>query len=102
MIYKSVSASRSVVSRLTAEHVSRLDDIRWCPTQFQQHIPGNDYRVHVVGDRVFASEIVSSADDYRFALTQQSQVEIRRFTVPDAVAERCADLTAVWDWRWRG
>jgi RES domain-containing protein len=94
VIYKSVSASRSVVSRLTAEHASRLDDIRWCPTQFQQHIPGNDYRVHVVGDRVFASEIVSSVDDYRFALAQQSQVEIRRFTVPDSVAERCADLTA--------
>ena len=35
VIYKSVSAARSVVSRLGSEHLSRLNDISWCPTQFQ-------------------------------------------------------------------
>jgi hypothetical protein len=94
VIYKSVSSTRSIVSRLTAEHVGRLDDICWCPTQFQQHIPGNDYRIHVVGDRVFACEIVSSADDYRFAMTQQDRVELRRFEVPAVIAQRCIGLTA--------
>jgi hypothetical protein len=34
VIYKSISGVRSIVSRLTAEHRSRLDDVVWCPTQF--------------------------------------------------------------------
>src|SRR5215216_3604094 len=71
VIYKSVSAARSVVSRLRAEQLNCLDDISWCPTQFQQHIPGNDYRVHVVGDDLFSCEIVCSADDYRFVIEEQ-------------------------------
>ena len=54
VIYRSISSVRSIVSRLTPKHVRRLDDIAWCPTQFQRYIPGNDYRVHVVGDEVFA------------------------------------------------
>src|SRR5262249_23992452 len=66
VIYKSVSSTRSIVCRLKVEHLRYLDDIAWCPTQFQQYIPGNDYRVHVVGDEIFACEIISSADDYRF------------------------------------
>ncbi len=63
VIYKSISGVRSIVSRLTPEHAERLEDIVWCPTQFQQYIPGNDYRVHVVGDEVFACEVVSEADE---------------------------------------
>jgi glutathione synthase/RimK-type ligase-like ATP-grasp enzyme len=53
VIYKSISSVRSIVSRLTPEHVRRLDDIACCPTQFQRYIPGNDHRVHVAGDEVF-------------------------------------------------
>ena len=94
VIYKSVSGVRSIVSRLGDEHRGRLDDLCWCPTQFQQLVPGNDYRVHVVGDEVFASEIVSDADDYRYAGRQNSDTEIRDFDLPADCAERCRALAA--------
>ena len=94
LIYKSVSASRSVVARLSSEQLNDLQNIAWCPTQFQQHIPGNDYRVHVVGDEVFACEIVCEADDYRFAYAQEDRVELRAFDLPDDVTQRCQNLAA--------
>ncbi len=94
VIYKSISGVRSIVSRLTPEHVSRLADIRWCPTQFQQYIPGTDYRIHVVGDEVFACEVVSEADDYRYAARQGAQVTIRSYNLPVDCADRCRALAA--------
>ena len=67
LIYKSVSGVRSVVSRLGAEHLDRLSDVAACPTQFQAYVDGDDYRVHVVGSRLFATRIRCAATDYRYA-----------------------------------
>ena len=94
VVYKSVSASRSMVSRLTDDRVRRLDEVRWCPTQFQQHVSGIDYRVHVVGEQVFGCEVVSAADDYRFALAERECVELRSFDVPPFLADRCRKLAS--------
>jgi hypothetical protein len=92
VIYKSISGVRSIVSRLKAEHGDRLDDIRWCPTQFQQHVPGRDYRVHIVGDELFACEIVSQADDYRYGARQDMDAELRACALPADCADRCHAL----------
>jgi len=92
VIYKSISGVRSVVSRLGEGHVDRLDDVIWCPTQFQQYVPGRDHRVHVVGDAVFASEVLSEADDYRYASRRGEPATLRACTIPDDVAERCVAL----------
>ena len=94
VIYKSVSSVRSIVSRLSSEHAERIKNVRWCPTQFQQYIAGTDYRVHVVGDRVFPSEIVSQADDYRYASRTGRPARIRAARLPREVAERCRRLAA--------
>jgi glutathione synthase/RimK-type ligase-like ATP-grasp enzyme len=94
VIYKSLSSVRSIVARLTPAHRSRLHDITACPTQFQQYIPGHDYRVHVVGEEVFTCEIVSAADDYRYAHRQGLAVDLRTYTLPIAWAERCRTLVA--------
>jgi glutathione synthase/RimK-type ligase-like ATP-grasp enzyme len=94
VIYKSVSGVRSIVARLTPEHVSRLDDIRSCPTQFQAFIPGQDYRVHVVGEDIFACQVSSDADDYRFAALQGTSARIRPAVLPHEVGERCQRLAA--------
>jgi glutathione synthase/RimK-type ligase-like ATP-grasp enzyme len=91
VIYKSLSGVRSRVTRLGPEHAARLDDIVWCPTQFQVYVPGREHRVHVVGERLFACEIVSDADDYRYA---QTPVELRSCTLPVDVGERCRRLAA--------
>jgi glutathione synthase/RimK-type ligase-like ATP-grasp enzyme len=92
LIYKSISGVRSIVSRFTAEHAERLADLRWCPTQFQEYIPGRDHRVHTVGDDVFACEIISSADDYRYGARQGMDVELRACELPPDCAERCQRL----------
>lgn len=89
LIYKSLSGVRSIVSRLTPESEGRLDRLRWCPTQFQQRVPGEDFRVHVVGEEVFAARIVSTADDYRYASRQHGHTEIESTTLPAEVEERC-------------
>lgn len=86
VIYKSVSAIRSRVCRLNRGHIPRFADIAWCPTQFQQYIDGVDYRVHVVGDKVFACEVNSSADDYRYSAEAP---EIRAFSLPEEIEHRC-------------
>jgi glutathione synthase/RimK-type ligase-like ATP-grasp enzyme len=91
VIYKSVSGVRSRVSRLRSEHATRLANIAWCPTQFQAFVPGREHRVHVVGDAVFCCEIVSDADDYRYA---EDRVELRPAHLPPEIAERCVRLAA--------
>lgn len=97
VIYKSISGIRSIVSRLTPEHMERLDDIQWCPTQFQQYIPGTDYRVHVVGKEIFCSKIITDADDYRYASKTGNTVEIRPCDIPENFARKCRLLTETLD-----
>jgi hypothetical protein len=92
VIYKSISGVRSIISRLATDHLERLSLIQWCPTQFQQYIPGNDYRLHVVGKEVFAAEIVSLADDYRYASRKGLEVRLRSWQIPAELAERCVSL----------
>jgi glutathione synthase/RimK-type ligase-like ATP-grasp enzyme len=89
IIYKSISGVRSIVARLTSAHDERLSRLHWCPTQFQQHIPGDDYRVHVVGHDIFACRITSGADDYRYARYMGAATEITPHQLPPEVAARC-------------
>ena len=92
VIYKSVSAVRSRVSRLTAEHLERFGDVASCPTQFQRRIAGTDYRVHVVGAEIFACEVQSEADDYRYP--GPHDVSFSACSVPSEVEDRCRRLAA--------
>jgi glutathione synthase/RimK-type ligase-like ATP-grasp enzyme len=89
VIYKSISNRRSIVTRLNANDRTRIGDVASCPTQFQRLIEGTDYRVHVLGDEVFASRIISTADDYRYAAQTQSTAAI----IPDDIAQRCIRLS---------
>ncbi len=88
VIYKSVSGVRSTVSRLGPQHRARLADVTWCPTQFQVWVPGRDHRVHVVGDEIFAVEVRSDADDYRYARQQGATCELRATTLPPEIEAR--------------
>ena len=90
VIYKSVSAVRSVVARLRATDRERLADVCACPTQFQQYIAGRDHRVHVVGKTIFAAEVVTEAEDYRYP--RGRPVEIRACRLPPDVEARCLNL----------
>jgi hypothetical protein len=94
VVYKSISGVRSIVTRFSPADRSRLADVGCCPTQFQQYFPGVDYRVHVLGDEVFCSEIRSEADDYRYAHRQGMSVEMRTAELPDARLAACRKLAA--------
>jgi glutathione synthase/RimK-type ligase-like ATP-grasp enzyme len=89
VIYKSISGVRSIVSRLTDPRCGALADVANCPTQFQQYIPGTDVRVHVAGDAVFAAEITSPADDYRYASRSGASMGMAPATLPLEFEDRC-------------
>lgn len=89
VIYKSISGIRSIVTRLEEADMDRLGDVTWCPTQFQACIPGTDVRAHVVGNRVFACEIISEACDYRYGGYVPAPYEL-----PPEQSARCVALAA--------
>jgi len=93
IIYKSVSGVRSIVSRLSEDHRARLATIANCPTQFQEYIPGNDWRVHVVGDKVFSCEVLSNADDYRYPSRSGEVVQIVSRDLSEELKNDCLRLS---------
>jgi hypothetical protein len=94
VIYKSISGSRSIVHELTAPDLARLDDIRWCPVQFQAYVEGVDVRVHVIGDEVFATRVTSRVTDYRYAGAGGGEpARLEATTLDDVTAQRCLELT---------
>ncbi|MDQ3969526.1 MAG: RimK domain-containing protein ATP-grasp [Thermoproteota archaeon] len=93
VVYKSISSIRSIVSRLSQQHIDRLKNVIWCPTQFQRYIPGVNFRAHVIGDKVFACQILSNADDYRYPKQQGENVEIIPSDLPQNISYRCKTLT---------
>lgn len=94
IIYKSMSGVRSIVKTLDDRDLPRLESIRWCPVQFQALVPGVDMRVHVVGQSVFATEIISDVTDYRYARASGGSATLRAAVIDDDLAGRCVALTA--------
>jgi glutathione synthase/RimK-type ligase-like ATP-grasp enzyme len=92
LIYKSVSGVRSIVTRLDDSGGQALADVANCPTQFQEYIPGVDVRVHVAGGRVIATEIASTADDYRYATRAGADLAMRPADLPPDLAQACRAL----------
>lgn len=94
VVYKSVSAVRSIVQDLDESDFDRLEQIRWCPTQFQAFVPGTNVRVHVVGEHVFATAVESAATDYRYAAQQVGRnAELREVELSHELSQRCRSLT---------
>jgi glutathione synthase/RimK-type ligase-like ATP-grasp enzyme len=97
VIYKSVSSIRSIVKRLDGAKLNDLNKVRHLPTQFQAFVPGTNVRVHVVGERVFATVIVSDAVDYRYAGRDGLDVEMAAVELPPEIEERCVQLSRMLD-----
>lgn len=87
VVYKSTSGERSIVRRLSQERYEQLSDVANCPTQFQQYIPGDEVRVHVIGETVEALEVRSDCDDYRYASRNGGQTQAERIELDAATAE---------------
>lgn len=95
VIYKSISAIRSIVQELGEDDDARLERIRWCPTQFQAYVEGVNVRVHTIGGEAFATAIDSDATDYRYAGQQSgSPAGLREVELCDELARKCVQLSA--------
>lgn len=93
VVYKSISAIRSVVQELKRSQMAELDKIRYLPTQFQAYIPGENIRVHVAGEQVFATRLVTTALDYRYAGREGLDLEMETVYIEEEVADRCRALS---------
>jgi glutathione synthase/RimK-type ligase-like ATP-grasp enzyme len=94
IVYKSISGVRSIVTKVTPAHRERFATLANCPTQFQQWIPGTDFRAHVVDGEVFACRVESSATDYRYPNREEDAPKIQAQELPADIAERCGSLAA--------
>jgi glutathione synthase/RimK-type ligase-like ATP-grasp enzyme len=93
VVYKSISAVRSVVHELDRPRLRDLEKIRYLPTQFQAFIPGENLRVHVAGEQVFGAQIETPAVDYRYASQDGLDVEIKAVYIEEELAGRCLALS---------
>lgn len=92
IIYKSASGVRSIVAPLKPEDFTRLKLIRWCPTLFQEQLIGDNVRVHVIGEQVFATRIQTGAVDYRYAGRQGSSADLETVELDPQLARRCVKM----------
>ena len=86
VIFKSISAIRSIVREFNPTDKQALRRLRHLPTQFQAFVPGVNVRVHTVGERVFATEVVTEATDYRYAGRDGHDLKMQPAELPDDVA----------------
>jgi glutathione synthase/RimK-type ligase-like ATP-grasp enzyme len=94
VIYKSASAVRSIVQTLEERDFERMENIRWCPTQFQAFVGGTNVRVHTIGGNVYATAIESEATDYRYASKQVGDsAELREVQLTPELSDRCLKLS---------
>lgn len=96
-IYKSFSASEHAwreTRLLRTEECEYLDAVRFAPVIFQEYIEADiDLRITVVGEQIFAAEILSSENTYcaDFRMTMHEAV-IQPHTLPEAVTTKLQSL----------
>ncbi|MGD8505069.1 MAG: ATP-grasp domain-containing protein [Candidatus Bathyarchaeota archaeon] len=95
LIYKSISSIRSIVGCLDEKSVKRIKSLRYLPTQFQHKIEGFNVRVHVIGKRLFATQILTSATDYRYAVQEGTSLKFRPYELTIAMRKKCLKLAHI-------
>jgi hypothetical protein len=93
IVYKSISSVRSIVREWSPKDGPDPTNVIRLPTQFQAFVPGVNVRVHVVGKRVFATEIESAAIDYRYGERDGHSTTMHPARLPDDIGAACVALT---------
>jgi hypothetical protein len=93
VIVKSLGRTRSIVRKLSENDLPRLSLITICPIQLQEFIYGTNIRVHVMGEKIFATEIATNAVDYRYTGELGFHCNMSSIELPREVAKRCIGLT---------
>ncbi len=94
VIYKSISGARSIVTKTTPGSLEQLEKIRFCPVQFQECVQGENIRVHVVGEKLFATRIISDAVDYRYGRREGKTARLESFKLNEELSAKCLRLAA--------
>jgi glutathione synthase/RimK-type ligase-like ATP-grasp enzyme len=81
VIFKSASAIRSIVAACPDKKKPSIAE----PVLFQEHIIGTNIRVHVIGTQALATEIKSTAIDYRY----HAHSRFQSITLPCHIAQAC-------------
>ena len=92
VIYKSISGTRSIVKQVDDASLVRLDKIKYCPVQFQECVSGFNVRVHVIGQKVYATKIISDAVDYRYARAEGKTASLESYDLDGTTAAKCVAL----------
>jgi glutathione synthase/RimK-type ligase-like ATP-grasp enzyme len=92
LIYKSTSSVRSIVAPLGEQSATKMESLRNLATQFQRKIDGFNVRVHVVGREVFATQILTTATDYRYAQQEGVSMRMRPYEMTVDLSRRCVEL----------
>lgn len=93
IIYKSISSVRSIVQIFKETDKQNLNRILHCPVQFQQFVEGTNVRVHVIGERIFATSIETETVDYRYASKYKAKSKLRPYDLDSNTKEKCIKLT---------
>ena len=93
VIRKSISGVRSIVRRMNQQNFGNLESLAHSPIQLQEYLPGDNIRVHVIGERVFAVRIKSEAVDYRYSGAEGYARTMVPATLPEDVATNCIRVT---------
>ncbi len=92
VVYKSISGTRSIVKRVSAESLANLARIQYCPVQFQECVMGFNVRVHVVGEQAIATRILSDAVDYRYAAQEGKTTALEPYALSPTVSVQSIQL----------
>lgn len=95
LIYKSISSVRSIVAPLNEKSAIKIESLPYLPTQFQQKIEGYNVRVHVIGQRLFATQILSTATDYRYAALQGGSTRFTPYELNSKLRKSCLRLAQI-------
>jgi len=93
VVQKSASGMSTGTRQLSRKELGQLFAEREGPVQLQELVAGVDLRIHVVGEQIFATRILSKAVDYRFAEQAGIQVRMEPANLPSEIAKDCIRLT---------
>ncbi len=93
LIYKSASGVRSIVKSFNEQQASNVNNIQYCPTLFQERLEGVNYRVHVVGQEIFAIKALSDSVDYRYSSNDGNKTDLVPIELNEKIREKCIALS---------
>lgn len=90
-ISKGCSGVRTRVEALEKEDFGQLGCIASVPSQFQRRVGEYDVRVHMIDSCAVGLQIRTDAVDYRYATSEDKQVEYSSVDVPASIRVRCTE-----------